>query len=76
MNRIVRENYRVADLPEDLRLEFENVDRVRVIIEPVLVGDSGSGPTPLRELFARAKPGYRNFDEVVSHIEALRAEWD
>jgi hypothetical protein len=35
MNRIVRESYPVAELPEDLRAELSDVERVRVVLEPV-----------------------------------------
>lgn len=75
MNRIVRENYAVADLPEDLRSDLADVQRVRVVLEPLSEPSTKTRPS-LDELFARARPGYASFQDVVDHIEALRADWD
>ncbi len=74
MNRIVRENYPVAELPEDLRAEFPLDATVRLIIEP-------PEPPPERvlsldELWAMARPTYQTSEEVVEAVRRMRDEWD
>ena len=69
------ENYPVADLPEDLREGFADVERVRVVLEPMVRVSRGARPS-LDELFAMATPFFASFEEVVSHIDELRSEWD
>lgn len=82
MNRIVRENYPVSKLPEDLRKEFPGHNEVTLTIssdadqprqEPA--GEHPERVKSLEELFAMAKPTYRSVDEVTAHIRSLRDEW-
>ena len=74
MNRIVRENYAVADLPEDLRDGFATDAEVRVVIEP-------ASPMPekvlsIDELFALRRPPYKTTEEIVQQVRRMRDEWD
>ena len=74
MNRIVRENYPVADLPEDLREGLATDANVRVTIEAVL-------PPPekilsLEELFALRRPPYKTMEEIVAEVRRNRDDWD
>lgn len=74
MNRIVRENYPVADLPEDLREGFALIDEVRIIVEPAL-------PKPekvltIDELWALRRPPYKTPEEIVDEVRRMRDEWD
>jgi hypothetical protein len=79
MNRIVKEHYPVAELPEDLRREIGNETEVRLTIEP-------RAPRPtksLAEILAQAETLRRSgairplsIDEVVARVRALRDEWD
>ena len=67
MNRIVRENYPVADLPEDLREGFALIDEVRIIVEPAL-------PKPekvltIDELWALRRPPYKTPEERAAFIK-------
>lgn len=75
MNRIVREHYPAAKLPEDLREGFAADADVRVVIE-VQPRTGTKKPFDLQELFDRARPSFRNADEVADHIRAMREEWD
>ena len=74
MNKIVREHYPVASLPQDLREGLDPKDRVRVIIE--------SAPTPenrkarLLELMEVAHAAAPLDDDPVGRIRKLRDEWD
>lgn len=77
MNRIVRENYPVADLPEDLRDGFVENNHVRIVVEST--EDSqvvGKKPFSLDELFARAPKSFQNLEEITEHIRSIREEWD
>jgi hypothetical protein len=79
MNRIVREHYPVAELPEDLREGFEPNEKVRVIIEPETRRVSRPDKvTTLEELFARADAHLpkRSIDEIAAEIRRQRDEWD
>ncbi|WP_158811660.1 hypothetical protein [Beijerinckia sp. L45] len=78
MNRIVREHYPVAALPEDLREGFEPTDDVRITVE-LAPGKSepaaGKTPFSLDALFAKARPSFATDEEVAAHIDAIRDEW-
>ena len=85
MNRIVRENYPVADLPEDLREGLATDANVRVTIEavPRVAGEPSLFDRPdegavlsLKDLFALRRPPYQSTEEIVDEIRRLRDEWD
>ena len=74
MNRIVRENYPVADLPEDLREGFGDDARVCIVIEAEL-------PPPdrvlsLEELFAMRRPPFKTSEQIVDEVRRMRDDDD
>ena len=73
MNRIVRENYPVSDLPENLREGLASDARVRVVVEVV---ESAAGIPSLEELWAMRRPTTRSMEEIVADIRQQRDEWD
>ena len=74
MNRIVREKYPVADLPEDLREGLAADASVRVTID--LVASPPEEVLTLEELFAMRRPTGRSTEDIVAEIRQLRDEWD
>lgn len=88
MNRIVREHYPVANLPEDLRVGLDADAKVKIVleVEPTssLIDDLVSADGTIkaenlmevrRRLLARGRPSV-SADEAVARIRALRDEWD
>jgi len=90
MNKIVREHYPVANLPEDLRKEFEGFDTVRIVTED---GAELTGLAAVEAMERRyqehwqtiaarapfdiaAQRGQVTIEEAVARIRALRDEWD
>ncbi|MFG1300981.1 hypothetical protein V5F49_14410 [Xanthobacter sp. V3C-3] len=73
MNRIVRQNYPVEKLPEDLRDVGEKGDGLRVIVEAVPAPVSEAR---LRELLALARSVEPIGDDPVERIRQLRDEWE
>jgi hypothetical protein len=92
MNKIVREHYPVANLPEDLREEFEGLDTVTVQIQTdsYAQADHDFWSLSLDEVKPRTRDeviadferirslGLPNVtpDEAVARIRELRDEWD
>lgn len=89
MNKIVRENYPVGDLPDDLKKGFAENSTVRVTIESRPETASGldldatvdalrppARVMSLEELFALRKPPFRTTDEIVDDVRRQRDEWD
>lgn len=74
MNRIVREHYPVADLPEDLREGFDFGSNVRVSIEQEL--PSPDHVLSIDELFALRRPPYKTTQEIVDEVRQMREEFD
>ena len=86
MNRIVRERYPVADLPEDLKTLVGDEQYVRLVVEPER--NEAEAPQPevdidpparimsLDDLFALRRPPYRTTEEIVADIRRQRDEWD
>ena len=84
--KIVREDYPVERLPEDLRAGLGDAERVTVTLE----ADDGSRPVSADERRrrwlkvkalidkARAHPSFKpvTTEEAVARIRALRDEWD
>ena len=73
MNRIVRDNYPVADLPEDLRPGGEGV--VRVTVESVESGSPADVGT-LDELWALRRPPFRSIEQIAEQLRRDRDAWD
>lgn len=88
MNKIVRENYPVEKLPEDLRKELHDATPVKVSVEqeePQLhvspgqlhalgQGDARAGHFSRWRHLRRAE--FASAEEIVDHVRALREEWD
>lgn len=74
MNRIVREHYPAAKLPEDLREGFAADADVRVIIE--VQHKYPDRVLSIEELFALRTPPFRSTQEIVDEIRRQREEWD
>ena len=74
MNRIVKEHYPAAKLPDDLRVGMDPDDRVTVTVvtEPPAVERSRGK----RSLFGAAKSRDTSIEEAVARIRALRQEWN
>ena len=77
MNRIVRENYPVADLPETLKEGLSPEGSVRVTLEPTeTIEPASQKPFDLDLLFAQSPRTFTSVEEIVSHIRSVREEWD
>jgi len=90
MNKIVREHYPVANLPEDLREGLDVDAKVRVVVEvdvPSVQAEpdfSSDNEKPLtieetQQLIARIRAQDRpsvSAEEAVARIRELRDEWD
>lgn len=76
MTRIVREHYPVEKLPEDLRPSLDDTTHARVVVE----SEAGPAPAPGEGHFSRwrhlRRTRFRDAEEIVAHIRALRDEWD
>lgn len=72
MNRIVKQHYPAARLPEELRVGINPDDKVTITVE--------SEPRPqnvmsLEEMFAMRRDVYASQSDVNAHIEEMRDEW-
>jgi hypothetical protein len=86
MNRIVKEHYPVANLPEDLRQGLDPSEEVRVIVEvagrdEAQVPRSGWFEPPerimsLEEIFALREPPFRSVEDIVADLRRERDAWD
>ncbi len=74
MNRIVRENYPVADLPEDLREGFAPDARVTVtiIVKAETIGPERS----FTNLMTLLSPPWLTSAEIASQLDDLREDRD
>jgi hypothetical protein len=75
MNKIVKEHYPAAKLPEDLR---EGLDPARLVtITVTLESDQPARkPMTLEEIFALRRPPFRSGQEIDESIRQQRDEWD
>ncbi len=73
MNKIIRENYPAAKLPEDLR---EGIDPSKMVTVTVVDDTPPYQPMTLEEIFASRRPPYRSAEEIVASVRKLRDEWD
>lgn len=89
MNRIVREHYPVAKLPEDLREGLKPDEEVRITIETETASEVSSAfpevaallrrperVLTLEEIFALRRPVYSSVEEIDEHVRTMRDEWD
>lgn len=73
MNRIVRENYPVSKLPEDLRKGLD------APVVNVTVEEAEQPPREvmtLEEIFALRRPPFRTKEEIDEELRRQRDEWD
>jgi hypothetical protein len=75
MNKIVREHYPAAKLPEDLR---EGVDPQATVTVTVAVEEMSPSKRKLtlEEIFALRRPPYRTKEEIDADIRRDRDAWD
>ena len=75
MNKIVREHYPAAKLPEDLR---EGVDPQATVTVTVSVEEMSPSKRKLslEEIFALRRPPYRTKEEIDADIRRDRDAWD
>ena len=74
MNKIIREHYPAAQLPEDLRPNEDPDARVTVIIE-----EEEQRPDrvlSLEDIWAMRERPFRTKEEINSEIRRQRDEWD
>ena len=74
MNKIIRENYPAADLPEDLRPSGDPSARVRIVVE-----EAEKRPQhvmSLEEIWTLRQPPFRTMEEIDADIRHQRDEWD
>ncbi len=74
MNKIVREHYPAAQLPEELRPSDDPNARVTVTIE-----EEEKRPEhvlSLEEIWALRRPPFRTKEEIDAEIRRQRDEWD
>jgi hypothetical protein len=74
MNKIVRENYPVSKLPEDLRFGIDPEGTVTVTI--VQEEERPEKVMSLEEIFALRQPPFRTAEEIDADIRQQRDEWD
>jgi hypothetical protein len=78
MNKIIRENYPVSKLPEDLRPTNDPAARVKVTIEEETIGEEQPPEKvmTLEEICALRRPPYRTKEEIDADLRRDRDEWD
>ena len=81
MNKIVRDHYPVANLPEDLRAELGGIEAAKVTVEAI--DPEARASRPLADILEKARRLRRDGtiasippEEAVARIRALRDEWD
>jgi hypothetical protein len=73
MNTIVKSNYPVSKLPEDLR---DGMDLSASVTVTVTVEERPERVMTLEEIFAARRPPYRTKEEIDAEIRRQRDEWD
>ncbi len=74
MNKIVRHNYPVSKLPEDLR---EGLPEDQTVTVEVAVETRQQTPhRTLEDIFAHAPRTFASVKEVNDYVRAMRDEWD
>ena len=73
MNKIVREHYPVANLPEDLR---EGLDPAAEVTVTLVEENMPETAVSLEEIFAARRPPFRSAEDIDAQVRALRDEWE
>jgi hypothetical protein len=74
MNRIIREHYPAALLPEDLRPNDDPNAHVTVTVETEL--QRPEHVMSLEEIWALRRPPFRTKEDIDAEIRRQRDEWD
>lgn len=74
MNKIIREHYPAANLPEDLRIGVDPSARVTVTI--TLEEQRRDHAPTLDEIWALRRPPFRTKEEIDADVRRQRDEWD
>jgi hypothetical protein len=74
MNRIIREHYPAAQLPEDLRPSDDPNAQVTVTIE--VEEQRPEHVLSLDEIWALRRPPFQTKEEIDAEIRRQRDEWD
>jgi hypothetical protein len=74
MNRIIRENYPVSKLPEDLRVGVDPSSTVTITI--VEEEKRPERVMTLEEIFALRRPPFRTAEEIDEDLRRQRDEWE
>lgn len=75
MNRIVKEHYPVAKLPEELREGLDPAELATVTIT-LEVKQPRRKTMTLEEIFAARRPPFRSGKEIDDSVRRQRDEWD
>ena len=73
MNKVIRQNYPAANLPEDLR---EGIDPSAHVTVTIIEDSPPDRPMTLEEIWESRHPPYRSTEEIVRTIRELRDESD
>lgn len=73
MNKIVRQHYPAAKLPEELRVGIDPKSQVTITVETEPEPDRVMS---LQEMFAERRDVYASQSEINAHIDSIRDEWD
>jgi antitoxin component of MazEF toxin-antitoxin module len=80
MNRIVREHYPAAKLPDDLRKEIGAEKSVTITIEVENAGAGCEANNARDDWFSKyehiRRATFHSIDEVNDYVRTLRDEWD
>jgi hypothetical protein len=73
MNKIVKEHYPAARLPDDLRAGVDPAATVTITIEPEI----GTPPATvsLEEIWASRRPPFRSANDIDDELRRQRDEW-
>ncbi|PPD43249.1 MAG: hypothetical protein CTY15_10210 [Methylocystis sp.] len=72
MNKIVRQHYPAAKLPEELRIGIDPNAEVTITVE---TEEQPERIMSLEEMFALRRDVYASPEEVNAQIDAIRDEW-
>jgi hypothetical protein len=73
MNKIIRQNYPAANLPEDLR---EGIDLSAQVTVTVIADERPRRTRTLEEIWQSSRPKYSSAEEIVAQIRKMRDEED
>ena len=73
MNKVVRERYPAAKLPDELR---GRIGAEKPVTVTVVEEEPPPAAMTLEELFALRRPPYLSAAEIDDHVRRLRDEWD